>query len=74
MIPLSYTFRKRPGGNKLTKSKDKINHFIYMDSIKLLAKNEKEQETLIKIIIIIHSQDIEMEFSIEKCAILIKHC
>ena len=43
---------------------------MYMDDIKLFAKNEKELETLI------HtgrrySQDIEMEFGIEKCAMLV---
>ena len=41
-----------------------------MDDIKLLAKNEKEMETLIHAIRI-YSQDIGMEFGIEKCALLI---
>ena len=41
-----------------------------MDYIKMLAKNEKELETLIQRIRI-YSQDIGMEFSIEKCAMLI---
>ena len=40
-----------------------------MDGIKLFAKNEKELETLIQTRII--SQDIGMEFGIEKYAILI---
>ena len=38
--------------------------------IKLFAKNEKEQETLIQAVRI-YSQDIGMEFGIEKCAILV---
>ena len=29
------------GSYKFTKSKDKINHLMYMDDIKLFAKNEK---------------------------------
>ena len=41
-----------------------------MDDIKLLAKNEKELETLIHTVRI-YSQDIEMEFGIEKCALLV---
>ena len=41
-----------------------------MDDIKLFAKNEKEVETLIHAVII-YSQDIKMEFSIEKCAMLV---
>ena len=40
---------------------------MYMDDIKLFAKNEKELKTLIHIIRI-YSQDIGMEFGIEKCA------
>ena len=41
-----------------------------MDDIKLFAKNEKDQETLIQTIRI-YNQDIGMEFGIEKSAILI---
>ena len=40
-----------------------------MDNIKLFAKNEKELKTLIQTVRI-YSQDIGMEFSIEKCAML----
>ena len=43
---------------------------MYMDDIKLFAKNERELETLIKALRI-YSQDIGMEFGIEKCAMLI---
>ena len=41
---------------------------MYMDDIKLFAKNEKELETLIHRI---YSQDIGMEFGSEKCALLV---
>ena len=41
-----------------------------MDGIKLFAKNEKELETLIHAVRI-YSQDIGMEFGIEKCAMLV---
>ena len=43
---------------------------MYMDDIKLFAKNEKELETLIHTVRI-YSQDIGMEFSKEKCALLV---
>ena len=43
---------------------------MYMDDIKLFAKNEKELETPIHAVKI-HSQDIGMEFGIEKCAKLV---
>ena len=47
-----------------------INHLMYMDDIKLFAKNEKELETLIHAFRI-YSQDIGMEFGIEKIAMLV---
>ena len=43
---------------------------MYIDDIKLFAKNEKELETLIHTVRI-YSQDIGMEFGIEKCAMLV---
>ena len=43
---------------------------MYMDNIKLFAKNEKELETLTHAVRI-YSQDIGMEFGIEKCAMLV---
>ena len=42
---------------------------MYMDDIKVFAKNEKELKTLIHAVRI-YSQDIGMEFSKDKCAIL----
>ena len=41
-----------------------------MDNIKLFAKNEKELQTLIDAVRI-YSQDIRMEFGIEKYAMLV---
>ena len=46
---------------------------MHMDDIKLFAKTEKELETLIQAVRI-YSQDIGMEFGIEKCAMLIMKC
>ena len=43
---------------------------MYIDDIKLFAKNEKELETLIQTVRI-YSQDIGMEFGIEKCTMLV---
>ena len=47
MMPLNHTLRKCTAGYKLSRSQGKINHQMYMDDIKLFAKNEKELETLI---------------------------
>ena len=47
MMPLNHVLRKCTAGYKLSKSQEKINHLMYMDDIRLFAKNEKELETLI---------------------------
>ena len=70
MMPLNHILRKCPAGYKLSRSQEKINHLMYMDDIKLFAKNERELETLIHAVRI-YSQDIGMEFGIEKCAMLV---
>ena len=70
MMPLNQILRKCAAGYKLSRLQEKINHLMYMDDIKLFAKNEKELEILIHAIRI-YSQDIGMEFGIEKCALLV---
>ena len=70
MMPLNHILRKCAAGYKLSRSQEKINHLMYMDDIKLFAKNQRELETLI-LAVRIYSQDIGMEFGIEKCAMLV---
>ena len=70
MMPLSHVLRKCTGEYKLHKSQEKINHLMYIDNIRLFAKNEKELETLIQAVRI-YCQDIRMEFGTEKCTQLI---
>ena len=70
MMPLNHILRKCTVRYKLSKSQEKTNHLMYMDDINLFAKNEKEQENLIHSVRI-YSQDIGMEFGIEKCATLV---
>ena len=66
MMPLNHVLRKSTAGYKLSKSREKVNHLMYIYDIKLFSKNEKELETLIHAVVIC-SQDIGMEFGIEKC-------
>ena len=69
-MPLNHILRKCTAGYKLSRLQEKINHLMYIDDIKLFAKNEKELETLIHTVRI-YSQDIGMEFGIGKCAMLV---
>ena len=72
MMPLNHILRKCTAGYKLSRLQEKINHLMYMDDIKLFEKNEKKKkkETLIHAVRI-YSQDVGMQFGIEKCAMLI---
>ena len=70
MMPLNDKLRRCAAGYKTTKSQEKISYLIYMDDIELSAKKEKELETLIHAVRI-YSENIGMEFVIEKCTMLV---
>ena len=72
MMPYNHILRKCTGGYKFTKLQEKVNHLMYMVDSKLFTKNGKELETLIQAVWIC-SDDINMQFGIEKCAMLITH-
>ena len=42
MMPLTNLLRKCTAGYIFSQTKEKINHLMYMDDLKLLAKNKKE--------------------------------
>ena len=62
--------RRCKDGHKLHKLQEQINHLMYVENIKLFAKNEKELET-ITLEVRIYSQHIGMKFGVEKCIMLI---
>ena len=65
MVPLSHILRKCRAGYTLSKSQEKIHLIMYMNDMKLFAKNERELETLIQKIRT-YIKDIGMEFGIDK--------
>ena len=69
MTQLSLILRKTKASQEFSGSKVKINHLLLMDDLKLYSRNEKELDSLVQAIRIF-SKDIGMEFSIEKCAML----
>ena len=66
MMQLNHILKKYTGGDKFTKSQEKIKHLMYRDHIKLFAKNGKKLITLIQTMGI-YCQYIMMEFGIDKC-------
>ena len=65
MMPRNHVLGKCTAGYKLRRSQEKINHLMYLDDIKVFAKNEKDLETLIHTVGT-YNQDIGMEFCLEK--------
>ena len=67
LFPLSMILRKVSAGYEMTKDGCRISHLLFMDDLKLFAKNEKEIDSLVQTVRIF-SDDIGMKFGLEKCA------
>ena len=67
--PLSQIITKSGYGYKL-KSGATVRHLLYMDDIKLYAKNERDIDSLIHLTRV-YSEDIRMSFGLEKCGRII---
>ena len=70
LIPLTHILRKAKPGYQFTNSGEKINHLLFMDDSKLDSKSEKTLDSLIQTVCIF-SNDIKIEFGINKCVILV---
>ena len=53
-----------------SKSKEKINHLLFMDDLRLYIRSEKGLDSLVQTVRVFN-EDIGMEFGIEKCAMLV---
>ena len=70
LIPLSLILRKAKAAYDFSESKEKINHLLLMDDLKLYSRSEKGLDSLVQTVHVF-SEDIRMEFGIEKCATLV---
>ena len=70
LILLSFILRKAKAAYEFSGSKEKINHLLFMDDLKLYSRNDKELDSLVQTIRVF-SEDIVMEFGTEKCAMLV---
>ena len=69
LIPLTVILRKTGFGYQTSKNAAKISHLLYMDDLKLYGKSAPELESLLNTVRIF-SNDISMEFGLDKCATL----
>ena len=68
--PLSLILKKAKVAYKLSESKEKIHHLLFMDDLKLYSRSEKGLDSLVQTVCVF-SEDVGMEFVIEKCAMLV---
>ena len=69
-IPLSLILRKTKAAYEFSERKKKINHLLFMDDLKLYSQSEKGLDSLAQTVCVF-SEDVAVEFAIEKCAMLI---
>ena len=66
IIPLSLLLRKVKTSYEWGRKEFKLNHFLFMDDLKLFGKSQDQIDSLIKTVFIF-SEDIGMEFGLKKC-------
>ena len=67
LIPLAEHLKRLNTGYEEHTTKTKISHLLYMDGFKLIAKSEERLQKQVQIVKTF-SDDIHMEFGLEKCA------
>ena len=70
LIPLSLILRKTKAAYEFSESKEKINHLLFMDDLKLYSRSEKGLDSLVQTVHVF-SEDVGMEFGIEKCTMFV---
>ena len=70
LIPLSLILRKAKEAYEFSESKEKINNLLLMDDLKFYSRSKKGLDSLVQTVCVF-SEDIGMEFGIEKCAMLV---
>ena len=70
LIPLTSVLKTIKHCYEFPKIGEKINHLLYIDYLKLYAKNEKELDLLVQTVKVF-SKDIGMDLGIEKCSTLV---
>ena len=71
LIPLSFILRKAKAAYEFSESKERINHLLFMDDLKLYSRSDKGLLDSLVQTVRDFSEDIGMEFGIEKCAMLV---
>ena len=69
LIPVAMIFITLKQGYSFGKGKERLNHLLFMDDLKLYVSNDNKIDSLVKVVKIV-SGDIGMQFGFDKCAVL----
>ena len=69
LIPVTILLRTLKQGYSFGKEKERLNHLLFMDDLKLYGSNDNEIDSLVKVVKIV-SGDTGMKFGFHKCAVL----
>ncbi|KAL1449546.1 hypothetical protein WDU94_002041 [Cyamophila willieti] len=67
MIPLSAEIERSNRGYTIKRNCERVNHFLYMDDLKIFAKNEEDMNKTLKVVEDVCT-DIGMKLGYDKCA------
>ena len=70
LISLSLILRREKAAYEFSERKEKINHLLFMDDLKLYSRSGKGLDSLVQTVRVF-SEDIGTEFGIEKCGTLV---
>ena len=70
LIPLNLILRNAKAAYEFSEIKEKINHLLFIDDLKLYSRSEKGLDSLLQTVHVF-SEDIGIEFGVEKCAMLL---
>ena len=70
MIPLFLLLRKVKASYEWGMNEFKLNHFLFMDDLKLFGKSDDQVDSLVQTVFTF-SEDIDMEFGLKKCEVVI---
>ena len=68
LIPITIILRTLKHGYSFGKGKDRLNHLLFLDDLKLHDSNDDEIGSLVKVVKLLF-RDIGMEFVFDKCAV-----
>ena len=69
LIPVTIILRTLKQGYSFGKGKERLNHLLFMDDLKLYGSNDNEIDSIVKVVKIA-SGDIGRQFGFDKCTVL----